>query len=69
MFRTDRQGAIAIETDGRTVWIEAFTGERATFGSRPAVAPRPHQVRRWLLEEAVARWFQQTQEAGHVRAP
>ncbi len=67
VFRTDRQGAIAIETDGRSVWVDAFTGERAVFGWHPLESVLPRPVRRWALQEAVARWLQRTQ-AG-TRAP
>jgi competence protein ComEC len=35
VFRTDQEGAIAIETDGRSVWIETFTGQRAVFALPP----------------------------------
>ena len=69
VFRTDRQGAIAIETDGRSVWVDAFTGERAVFGGQPLAPVAPRLVRRWVLHEAVARWLQRTQAGGSIRAP
>jgi competence protein ComEC len=69
VFRTDHQGAIAIETDGRSVWVDAFTGERAVFGGQPLAPVAPRLVRRWVLHEAVARWLQRTQAGGSIRAP
>jgi competence protein ComEC len=72
VFRTDQEGAIAIETDGRSVWIETFTGQRAVFALPPprASSHHPKTTRKgWWLEAAVMRWLERTQATLGVRGP
>jgi competence protein ComEC len=38
IFRTDEHGAITVRTDGRSVWIEPYSGGPAVLG--PPVTPR-----------------------------
>ena len=42
VLRTDRDGAVALETDGRTVWVTTFTGKRLAFDA-PTTKPRRYQ--------------------------
>ena len=69
VFRTDRHGAIALETDGHVVSATAFTGERAVFGIPPVVSVGSPRTRRWWLKDAVEGWLKRTQSGGAARAP
>ena len=50
VFRTDRHGAITLETDGHVVSATAFTGERAVFGIPPVNPVASPRAQRWWLK-------------------
>ena len=68
VFRTDRHGAITLETDGHVVSATAFTGERAAFGIPPVSAVPSARAQRWWLKNAVEGWLVRTQTGGIARA-
>jgi len=69
VFRTDRHGAITLETDGHVVFATAFTGERAAFGIPPVSTVPSPRAQRWWLKNAVEGWLVRTQTGGVARAP
>ena len=60
-FRTDQDGAVMMQTDGRSLRVRTFRGQDVTFGAAarpvPTVSPRPpgHGV-----ADAVASWVTST---------
>jgi beta-lactamase superfamily II metal-dependent hydrolase len=35
VFRTDRDGAVTVDTDGYSIDVHTFNGREASFGPRP----------------------------------
>jgi competence protein ComEC len=63
-FRTDQDGAITFRTDGRTVHVQTWTGERATFGPADpvqAATDRPQMPSKGIAR-AIATWLRRTQQ-------
>jgi competence protein ComEC len=63
VFRTDEDGAVTIETDGREVVVRTWSGRHVAFtpdGVRDLTAPMPRRS----LRESVERWLRATQGDG-----